>query len=374
MIFKRAAIAELTNTAGAVFTVLFSIAFSVVLVRILGEAAGGNIDSQAVFSLVALTALTHLPTILTLTVFIAVLMTVTRSFRDHEMVVWLTTGQSLLTWIGPVLRFAGPVIVVNAVLALVVSPWANEQITASKKRFESRDDVSKIAPGRFAESASAGRVFFVESVDLDGARVHNVFVSQTRPNRENVIVAAQGVVQVQDDGQRYLVLEQGRRYEGLPGQAQYRLMDFERYAIRLDAKPLEPLAQTRTRDRPTAQLWQERSDWSMAELLWRLGLPAVTLTLALLAIPLGYINPRVGRSSNLIIAILVFMTYNSTQSVIQTKVQQGTLSFGIGLWLVHAAVLLIAAVLFVRRVYMQRWLPAWLSWHYWLGRGKRPSA
>ncbi|HRK56777.1 MAG TPA: LPS export ABC transporter permease LptF [Burkholderiaceae bacterium] len=374
MIFKRAAIAELTNTAGAVFTVLFSIAFSVVLVRILGEAAGGNIDSQAVFSLVALTALTHLPTILTLTVFIAVLMTITRSFRDHEMVVWLTTGQSLLTWIGPVLRFAGPVIVVNAVLALVVSPWANEQITASKKRFESRDDVSKIAPGRFAESASAGRVFFVESVDLDGARVHNVFVSQTRPDRENIIVAAQGVVQAQDDGQRYLVLEQGRRYEGLPGQAQYRLMDFERYAIRLDAKPHEPLAQTRTRDHPTAQLWQERSTWSMAELLWRLGLPAVTLTLALLAIPLGYINPRVGRSSNLIIAILVFMTYNSTQSVVQTKVQQGTLSFGVGLWLVHAAVLLIAAVLFVRRVYMQRWFPAWLSWHYWLGRDKRPSA
>lgn len=363
MIFKRAVVAELSNTAGAVFTVLFSIAFSVVLVRILGEAAGGKIDSQAVFSLVALTALTHLPTLLTLTVFISVLMTVTRSFRDSEMVVWFSSGQSLLHWIGPVLRFAAPVIVLNLLLALMVTPWANRQIVESKKRFESRDDVSKVAPGRFMESSAAQRVFFVESVDLDGATVRNVFVSQRSPGRENVIVATKGVVEVREAGERYLVLHQGRRYEGEPGQAEYRMMEFERYAIRLDSKPDEPLAEVAARARPTLQLWRERTSWTLAELLWRVGLPIITLMLALLAIPLGYLNPRIGRSSNLILAILLFMTYNSTQSVVQAKVQQGRISFAVGVVLVHVVVFALVALLFARRVYLQRWLPRWMSWH-----------
>lgn len=368
MIFKRAIVSELANSAGAVFTVLFSIAFSVVLVRILGDAAGGKIDSQAVFAIVALTALTYMPTILTLTVFVSVLITVSRAYRDSEMVVWFASGQSLLAWIGPVLRFAAPVILLNVLLALAVTPWANRQIVESRKRFETRDDVSKVAPGRFVESTSAQRVFFVESVDFDGATVKNVFVSHRSQGREGVIVAASGIIELRENGERYLVLLQGRRYEGAPGQAEYRMLEFDRYAIRIDSKPDEPLAEVAARAKPTAQLWRERTPWSLAELLWRVGLPMVTVTLALLAIPLGYINPRIGRSSNLIIAILVFLTYNSMSSIVQAKVQQEQLSFWVGVWATHAAVFAIAMLLFGRRVYMQRWLPRWMTWGYWAAR------
>jgi len=371
MIFNRTAVSELSNTAGAVFTVLFTIAFSVVLVRILGDAAGGKIDSQAVFALVALTALTYLPTILTLTVFISILMTISRAFRDSEMAIWFSSGLSLLTWIRPVLRFAAPVIFLNALLALAVGPWANRQIAESRKQFEARDDVSKVAPGRFIESSAAQRVFFVESVDLDGATVKNIFVSHSSQGREGVIVAASGKVEARKDGQRYLVLFQGRRYEGTPGQAEYRMMTFDRYAIRLDIRPEAPLSETNARAKPTLQLWQEHSTWTMAELLWRIGLPILTITLALLAIPLGYVNPRIGRSSNLIIAILVFITYHSTLSVIQAKVQQGRMTFEMGVWVVHAAVLGLVFLLFVRRVYLQRWVPRWLSLGYWTARGTR---
>ena len=373
MIFKRAIVTELSNTAGAVFTVLFSIAFSVVLVRILGDAAGGRIDSQAVFAIVALTGLTYLPTILTLTVFVSVLITVSRAYRDSEMVVWFASGQSLLAWVGPVLRFAAPVIALNLVLALAVSPLANRQIVESKKRFETRDDVSKVAPGRFVESATAQRVFFVESVDFDGATVKNVFVSHRSQGREGVIVAASGIIEVRDGVDRYLVLSQGRRYEGSPGQAEYRMLEFDRYAIRLDSKPDEPLAEIAARAKPTAQLWRERTTWSLAELQWRVGLPLVTFTLALLAVPLGYINPRIGRSSNLIIAILVFLIYNSMSSIVQSKVQQGQLSFWVGVWLTHSGVLAIAALLFARRVYFQRWVPRWLSWRTWMARRAQPQ-
>jgi lipopolysaccharide export system permease protein len=357
MVFQRAIVAELSNTAGAVFTVLFSIIFSVGLVRILGEAAGGRIDSGAVFAIVALTALTYLPTVLTLTLFVSVLMTVSRAYRDSEMVVWFASGRSLFAWIWPVLRFSAPIIVLVAVLALQLSPWASRQIVESKMRFERRDDVSKVAPGRFIESSGADRVFFVESVDVAGAQVKNVFVSHRSQGREGVIVAAQGVIDVRPDGERYLVLEKGRRYEGRPGEAEYRMYEFDRYAIRLDTKPEAPLAELAARAKSSDELWRQPTLWNLGELLWRVGLPIVAAMVTLLAIPLGYTNPRVGRSFNLILAVLAFLLYNNAMSIVQASVTRGRIPFSVGVWLVHALVALVVALLFARRVYWQGWAP-----------------
>ncbi|MEP6608189.1 MAG: LPS export ABC transporter permease LptF [Burkholderiaceae bacterium] len=361
MIFGRSIVSELTSTASAVFTVLFSIIFSVGLVRIIGQAAGGRIDNEAVFELVALTALTWLPIILTLTLFVSVLMALTRAYRDSEMVVWFTAGRSLTAWIGPVIRFAWPIIVSVALLALFVTPWANAQIEQSRERFEKRDDVSRVAPGRFVESGGSDRVFFVESVDVLDGQVHNVFVSMRNRDRESLIVATKGIVEVAPNGDRFLVLEQGRRYEGTPGKLEYRTMEFDRYAIRLESRADQPLSQRRAKTLTLMQLVSDPSELNLGELLWRAGLPIVALILTLLAIPLAYVNPRVGRSVNLIVAVLLFAVYLNVLNTVHAYVQQGRLPFGVGVWVVHAAVLLLVLMLFLRRVYMWRWLPRWLS-------------
>jgi len=364
MIFRRALVNELSNTAGAVFTVLFTIIFSVSLVRILGDAAVGKIDGQAVFSIVALSALTNLPVVLSLTAFIAVLMTLTRAYRDSEMVVWFASGQSLLAWIRPVLRFALPVVALVAVLALVVTPWANTQITESRERFARRDDVAKVSPGRFVESAVADRVFFVENIDPAGAVVRNVFISQRSQGRDGVIVSAEGVVERGDDGMRYLVLSRGRRYEGQPGQAEYRLMEFERYAIRLDDRPEEPaVAQARTR--PTSELLRDPSRQNRSELLWRLGLPIAALVLPMMGIGLSYTNPRVGRSANLIIALLLFLLYLNGLWIMQAQVWDGRQSFAVAMWLIHGLAFALTTALFMHRLRMQR-RGVWR----WLRRGR----
>lgn len=360
MIFHRSIVSELTSTASAVFTVLFSIIFSVGLVRILGQAAGGRVDSQAVFELVALTGLTWLPIILTLTLFVSVLMTLTRAYRDSEMVVWFTAGRSLTAWIGPVLRFAWPIIVSIALLALFVTPWSNSQIEESRERFEKRDDVSRVAPGRFIESGSADRVFFVESVDVFDGQVRNVFVSMRSQGREGLIVATKGVIEVANNGDRFLVLEQGRRYEGTPGKLEYRTMEFDRYAIRLESRADQPIGERRAKTLTLLQLVSDPSPLHLGEIMWRVGLPIVALLVALLAIPLAFVNPRVGRSFNLIVAVLLFAVYLNVFNTVRTYVQQGRLEFSIGVWLVHALVLALVLMLFTRRVYMQRWLPRWL--------------
>lgn len=363
MIFRRAIVAELSSSAGAVFTVLFSILFSVGLVRILGEAAGGRVDNQAVFALVALTALTWLPQLLTLTLFIAVLITLTRAFRDSEMVVWFASGQSLLGWIRPVLRFALPIVLLVAVLSLFATPWSQRQIIESKQRFAQRDDVSRVAPGRFIESGSADRVFFVENVDLEAGTVRNVFVAHRSQGREGVIVAAHGVIEVRPDGERFLVLSQGRRYEGAPGQAEYRLVEFERYAIRIESRPDAPLQEIKARAKTTRELLKDRTPFDDGELMWRIGFPVMALLLALLAVPLAWTNPRLGRSANLLIAIMVFFCYFTGMQLIQANVQLQRMPFRTAVWLPHAIVLGAIVLLFVRRVYLQRWLPRWPRRH-----------
>ncbi|MBA2547392.1 MAG: LPS export ABC transporter permease LptF [Burkholderiaceae bacterium] len=361
MIFGRAIVSELANAASAVFTVLFSIIFSVGLVRIIGQAAGGRVDNQAVFELVALTALTWLPIILTLTLFISVLMALTRAYRDSEMVVWFTSGRSLTAWIWPVLRFAWPIIVSIALLALFVTPWANAQIDESRDRFAKRDDVSRVAPGRFIESGGTDRVFFVESVDLKDGQVRNVFVSMRSQGREGLIVAAEGIIEVEQNGDRFLVLKRGRRYEGTPGKLEYRTMEFDRYAIRLETRADQPIGERRAKTLTLMQLMANPTQLNLGEIMWRSGLPVVALLVTLLAIPLAYVNPRVGRSFNLIAAVLLFALYLNVLNTVQAYVQQGRLAFGIGVWLVHAVVLLLVVVLFLRRVHMQRWVPRWLA-------------
>jgi lipopolysaccharide export system permease protein len=361
MIFRRSIVAELTSTASAVFTVLFSIIFSVGLVRILGQAAGGRVDNQAVFELVALTALTWLPIILMLTLFIAVLMTLTRAYRDSEMVVWFTAGRSLTAWVMPVLRFAWPIIVSITLLALFVTPWSTAQIEESRQRFEQRDDVSRVAPGRFIESGGANRVFFVESVDILDGQVRNVFISMQSRGREALIVAARGIIEVAENGDRFLVLEQGRRYEGTPGEREYRTMEFDRYAIRLESRADQPIGERRAKTLTLMQLLDEPTLLNLAELMWRVGLPIAALLVTLIAIPLAYVNPRVGRSFNLIVAVLLFAIYLNVLNTMQAFVQQGRVTFGIGWWAVHALALLFLAALFWRRIYAQRWVPRWIT-------------
>jgi len=359
MIFRSAVVREIANSAGAVFSVLFCIVFTQVLVHLLGDAASGDVDTKALFSIVALSTLTNLPLVLTLSLFIAVLIALSRAFRDSEMVVWFAAGQSLVAWVRPVLRFALPIACIVATLAMFVSPWAERMIADARERFEHRDDVSKVTPGRFIESAASDRVFFVENLDLDGAHVQSVFASQRNGDREIVIVAAEGNVETQPDGARFLVLSHGRRYEASAGVAENRVLEFEHYAIRLESQAAAPLTNANARTFSTAQLLADPSQRNLGELLGRIALPVAAVLLALIAVPLAYVNPRVGRSANLIFATLLALVYLNSIQIMQASVQHGRIGFATAVWLAHAAALLLLVLLFVRRISARRWLPRW---------------
>ena len=354
MIFQRALLREFAGLAGAVFMTLFAIALTARLVRLLGQAAGGKIPTDAVLAFLAFFALHALPVLLSLTMFISVLLTLTRSYRDSEMVIWFVSGQPLTAWLRPVLIFALPLVAVIAALSLLISPWAAQMGAQYVQRLESRDDVSRVSPGVFGETASRERVFFVESVAQDASSVRNVFLASTHQGRQGVSLSRSGHTETAENGDRFIVLESGRRYDGSPGDEQYRVTEFERYAARIELREGREPAQTH-KNRATWDLIGDPTPVNRGELLWRVGIPVSALVLVLLAIPMSFVNPRAGRSINLLFALLAYVVYSNLLSVVQARVALGKLDFGIGWWVVHAAMILLLVAMFAHRMQLLRW-------------------
>jgi lipopolysaccharide export system permease protein len=349
MIFRRSLVREFAISALGVFLVLLGITLTTQLVRFLGQAASGAITSQSVVTLMGLAALGYMPILLSLTLFIAVLMVLTRSYHDHEMVVWFSSGLSLTAWVRPVLVFAMPLVVTVAVLSLVLTPWAISKSDEFRRQLDNRSDVALVAPGVFRESKHADRVYFVENVSPDDKTVDNVFVSSTQHGKTGVMVARNGYTETMPNGDRFLVLVNGRRYEGTPGTSEYKVMTFKHYGIRIESYES-------TQDQPSPKalsiqaLLANPTPPNLAELSWRIGLPMSALLLALLAVPLSFVNPRAGRSLNLILAILIYVIYNNVISVAQAWIAEGKIGLATGVWGVHAAMFAILLLLFYRRL------------------------
>lgn len=346
-LFHRTLLREIAHSALLVLAVLLMITFTTMLVRLLGLAAAGSLANEAVLAFLLFSIVNYLPVLLSLTLFIAILLTLTRSYRDSEMVVWFSSGLSLTAWIRPVLWFAAPMGVLIALLSMLVTPWALTKSEEYRRQINSRDEMSTIAPGVFKESGHAERVYFVEDVAGEKNAISNIFIRTIQHQQLGIVTAQHGLLHIADNGDRFLVLLNGRRYEGVPGSAAYKVISFERYAVRIDPYEAKLGAQS-AKALKTVELLRSPSANNMSEFLWRLGLPVSAMILAVLAIPLSFVNPRAGRSLNLILAVLIYMIYNNALSIVQAWVAQERLSPAIGLWLTHA-VMLAALVFFFKR-------------------------
>lgn len=349
MIFQRAVRREFTQSALGVFVALFAILMTTQLIRLLGDAAAGKVASEAVAALLGFSALNYLPVVLSLATFMAILLTLSRSYRDSEMIVWFSSGQALTAWIRPVLTFALPIIFAVAVLSLFLSPWALSKSAEFRQKLSSRSDSAQVSPGAFKEASSTDRVVFVETVGRDTSNVRNVFVSSVQHGRLGVTMAAQGYQENAANGDRFMVLENGRRYEVTPGSPDFRILEFARYGFRVEVKESNQVDQS-PKSMPTSALLASNGRAEQAEILWRIGVPLMALVLALLAIPMSFVNPRAGRSINMVLALLTYVIYSNLLSVSQAWVAQGKFSLAAAWWPLHLVMLALLPLLFLRRI------------------------
>ena len=348
MVFKRALRQELNFTTGVVFMVLVTLVLTNLMIRVLGNAASGTANPKDALVLIGLGMIDYLPILLTASVFVAILMVLTRWYKDSEMVIWQSAGISLLKILLPILNFTAPIAVAIALLSIFVSPWASEKSATTKQRFQQRDDISMLAPGQFRESSGNNRVFFIESMNPETDVIKNVFVTDFGKERQLVAVAKEGFIQNLPRGEKQLILETGRRYEGTPGNTDFRITEFDKYTVKLTDKVIDPIING-PRTLPAWVLIQDLNKAHLGEILWRIGLPLMVFVFAIIAIPLSYMDPRRGRYTALIMAVLLYFTYSNLLKLMQAWVSTGKLSFSIGWWLLHVVIALIGLTLIVYR-------------------------
>lgn len=360
-LFKRAVFAEIISHAGIVFSTLLVVWLSVLIVRLLGQAAEGDIGANVVLGLAAFSSITALPVILSVALFVAVLTTVTRSYRESEMPVWFASGLSLTDWLRPILMFALPVAAMVAVLTLSASPWAYGQIAEYRQRFQQRSDLSKVTAGQFIETEDGRRVFFAESPKRPDDELGRVVARIIEPDWLSIVTADSAAIRTEENGDRFLVLGPGHRYDIKPGTPELRLLDFDNYGVRIESRTdpgaLETARQRALQEikaRPTLTLLERGDDESLSQLMWRLALPIAVLNLALVALPMGAVNPRLGRSGDLLMAGLLALLYMNLINLSRGWIANGALSFGVGVWLVHALFLALGVGMLRWRIRMPR--------------------
>lgn len=357
-LFQKSLTQELMSTAIGAFLILIGIVIAQRTAHLIDVAAGGKIASEAIKTLLGFNLIRFLPMILSLSLFMTVLLTLSRWYRDSEMVIWFSSGMSLSKWIRPVLQFSLPIIVLIGLLSLFVTPWASYKGEAYKQQLESKDELATITPGVFKESKNAERVFFIESFDELGNVVKNIYVRSIKNGKLTIITAHEGHREKLSNGNDYLVMNNGHRYEGYPETSEFSSTQFERYLIQVEAKENKKQAITPgLKSTQTLDLLKQKGDDTKAELQSRLSTPISAFILVLMAIPLSFVDPRAGRSANLIMAALIYIIYNNFLSIMQAWVGQGKIPAFVGLWPVHLFFMLITLYLFYRRLSLKPIFP-----------------
>jgi lipopolysaccharide export system permease protein len=340
MLFHSTLRKELARSFGATLVVLVTIVMTMTLIRTLSQATRGSVNPQDIMMVMGYTVLGYLPPILTLCLFIAIVGTLSRMYRDSEMVIWFAAGRGLSAFLPPLFRFAWPMLLVIAGLALVVWPWANQQTQELKDRYGKRGDLERVAPGQFQESASGTRVFFLDKDTPDNKSGRNIFISTREHGKETVTSARSGHVDTTKDGQ-FLVLANGQRLEITKG-VELKISEFDQFANRIGPGELATSNTPPAKTLSTLALLRDRTPANLGELAWRLGLALAAVNFIIVALTVSSVNPRAGRSGNLVFALFAFVVYFNLLNLGQSWVSNGQASFPVLLLGLHGGMLMLA--------------------------------
>ncbi|MGJ7615471.1 MULTISPECIES: LPS export ABC transporter permease LptF [unclassified Variovorax] len=340
MLFHSSLRKELSRSFGATLVVLVTIVMTMMLIRTLGLASKGSVNPQEVFLVMAYTVLGYMPTILSLSLFIAIVGTLSRMYRDSEMVIWFSSGRGLMDFVKPLFRFSWPVLILISVMALVGWPWANSQTIGMRQQYEQRSDIERVSPGEFRESAGRVRVFFIDKDTPDASKATNVFIWSIERNLQITTSARSGSIE-NIGNSRYLLLNNGQRLEQPMANTGLKISEFKTYGTRAGGDNGTVNDATPPRARTTLSLLADPGNPSRGELAWRIGMLLTAVNFVLLALNVSSANPRVGRSGNLLLALFAFVVYYNMLNIGQSWISSGRFGMAGFMVMLHGGVLVL---------------------------------
>lgn len=355
MLFDTTVRRELARSFGATLVVLLTIVLTLGLVRTVGAAAQGRISAQDVLLLLGYSGVAQVAPLLALSMFVAVVHTLGRVWRDSEMVIWNSSGVSLMRFVKPVARTAWLVCLSVAALVLAVTPWVNQQAAELTQRYSERSDLSRVTPGVFQSSGDGRSVFFIEREREGSSEARSVFIHTQAQDRESLTTARSGRIESSDEG-RFLVLNEGHRVDRNPRTTESFQGTFERAYIRVGDKPANSRPDVSPRVRSTWDLLgQPDAPDAAGELAWRFGLVLASANLLVLGIGLSVSNPRKPSNWGVLFALLSFVLYFNLINLSQSWVYGRQIPLWASLVILHGGVGALAWSLLLWRDHALGW-------------------
>jgi len=338
----RYLLAEVTKVFSAIVLILLLVMVSMLLLRTLEEVNVGALSNDAVLRYLGLQILRDTASLLPPAFFIAVLVTLGRLARDSELIAFRACGFGPVRLYRSLLLFAVPLSLVTGWFALIGQPYASLQVQIIE---DAQDQVSTQAAGlragRFYEQEDGRITFYAAAID-DNNRFRDVFLHDRRDEVPRLILADRGIYQRDAaTGEQRVVLEAGRRYDGIPGTAEYRIARFDRYTYFLENLGASEVERRRRAAMPTRDLIGSESLLERAELGHRLAAPLAIYALALLAIPLTTLSPRQRGTARLLLAFLAYFAFFNLQRLAENWFETGLTPPWLGMLWYQAAILLL---------------------------------
>lgn len=338
-ILDRHIFREVVTAWLAVTAVLLVVLLTNQVARVLDRAAEGQFPRGVVAELIALSALQNLSVLVPVALLLGIVLAFGRLYHDSEMAAALACGVGPSRLFRPVAALTVLVVAAVAWLSFAGTPRAAARATELRSEAVRSGQFAPIAPGRFRSFGGGSTVVYAQSAAADGT-LERVFVRRSRGARQEIAVARSARHGISADGSLHtLTLYDGERFEGVPGQAEFRIVRFAENVIPVRLPPAGAAEQA-LEALPTATLRASSDPERRAEYHWRVALPVMALVLALVAVPLSRLRPRQGRYARIGLAIVVYFLYVSLVSAAKVWLARGVTPDALGLWWVHALVIL----------------------------------
>ncbi|MDC6455933.1 LPS export ABC transporter permease LptF [Candidatus Pseudothioglobus singularis] len=337
----------------SIFFIISFIVFGNQFVSIVQKSVEHGIPFQELMPIIGFNMLRDLPLIFSLSLFLAIIISISQMYKNSEAIVINSIGigdKGLIYYIQPIVILS---FVLVFVLTIYVVPWAKQQKSNAEDETVNASEFSFITEGKFESFKNGEIVFYAsESSSINKAGQQNleeIFIYVSNKVSPVIVLASTGIKYTDSTSQSiYLRLKDGVRYEGLPGEINKNILDFDLYDLEIVSAEVQKTLSnfSAIEEKTSIDLLIDGGLPANAEMQWRISQPLSILILSFIGVLLGKTSPRTGKGINLLAGIVVFMIYNNGLLVAKNSIERGDLTPFIGLWSIHIIVILLALIFY----------------------------
>jgi lipopolysaccharide export system permease protein len=344
-LIDRYMLREFLISLTAVIGVLWLIYVATRFARYLAQAAVGNLPAEVIFNLLWLNSFGALSILLPIGTFLAVLLSLSRMSSDNELTVIAACGIDGNRILRNVVVFSGGMAIITGVLALLIVPDVLSGRYEIEQKAKIAANTTGLVAGSFKESQDGDWTFYSQQLSEDKTHMENIFIEIHRDEKPLIFRAERGRFDIESEtGDKYLVLEDGYRYEGNAGDLDFRIAEYATHSMLIERGESVQVRE-KHKSLPTSILWERGEPQDLAEIQWRVSSAVMTIILSVIAITLAHTGPRQGRYAGFFPAVLVYVIYSNLLGVTRAWVEKGDLAPWIGAIWVHLLMIGIMLIL-----------------------------